>query len=161
MEAVADWKADQRIQGFKQEMQQQSYAQQQERRNQEIARQAQSRLSKAAEKYHDFDEVALGDHVTITKSMAEAIAESDVGGEIAYYLGSNPDEAAKIAQLSTDTAVGRAIAKLEAKLSTTPVATKAPPPIVPGGTKAPLKSDTFNLPWDEFKAKRRKELGHS
>lgn len=87
----------------------------------------------AYEKYDDFEAVAYNPRLPITEAMAEAIQSSEVGPDVAYYLGSNPKEAARISQLSP-IQQAREIGKIEVKLTTTPPTKKtssAPAPITP------------------------------
>ena len=87
----------------------------------------------ARDKYDDFDQVARNPNVPITEVMAEAIYASDVGPEVAYYLGSNVKEAARISKLSPFLQA-KEIGKIEAKLASEPPVkktTSAPPPISP------------------------------
>ena len=87
----------------------------------------------ATEKYADFKQVAYGDHVRITQVMADTIRSSEVGPDVAYYLGSNPSEASKIADLPPFLQA-KEIGRLEAKLLSNPPmkkTTSAPPPIAP------------------------------
>lgn len=87
----------------------------------------------ATEKYADFKQVAYGDHVRITQVMADTIRSSEVGPDVAYYLGSNPSEASKIADLPPFLQA-KEIGRLEAKLLSNPPVkktTSAPPPIAP------------------------------
>jgi len=54
----------------------------------------------AARNLHDdYDEVVYADNLPITPEMFEAIQASEQGAEIAYKLGKNPTEAARIAGL--------------------------------------------------------------
>ena len=65
--------------------------------------------------------------------MAEAIQSSDIGPELAYYLGSNPKDADRISRL-TPLSQAKEIGKIEAKLATDPPmkkTTSAPAPISP------------------------------
>ena len=85
------------------------------------------------EKYADFEQVAYNPALPITQAMAETIHESDIGPEIAYYLGSNPTEAKRISQLSP-LAQAKELGKIEDRLTKEPPAKKtttAPPPIAP------------------------------
>ena len=87
----------------------------------------------ATERYADFKQVAYGDHVRITQVMADTIRSSEVGPDVAYYLGSNPSEASKIADLPPFLQA-KEIGRLEAKLLSNPPVkktTSAPPPIAP------------------------------
>ena len=63
----------------------------------------------------DFDAVAHNPSLTVTPIMADAIRESSRGAEIAYFLGKNPAEAARIASLSP-VSQATAIARLEARV---------------------------------------------
>jgi hypothetical protein len=65
--------------------------------------------------------------------MAETIKASDLGPDLAYWLGSNPKEADRISRLSP-LAQAKEIGKIEAKLSNDPPVkrtTSAPAPISP------------------------------
>ena len=87
----------------------------------------------AYDKYDDFETVAYNPNLPITNEMAEAIQTSDVGPDVAYYLGSNPKEAARISRLSP-IQQAREIGKIEVTLTTTPPVKKtsaAPAPITP------------------------------
>lgn len=88
---------------------------------------------KVRDKYDDYDQVARNPNVPITEVMAEAIYASDVGPEVAYFLGSNVKEAARIAKLSPFMQA-KEIGKIEAKLASDPPVKKtsnAPAPISP------------------------------
>jgi len=81
------------------------------------------------EKVPDFDEVAHNPNLAVTPIMAEAIREAPRGAEIAYYLGKNPGEAARIAALPPVSQV-MAIARLELRLDAAQAAvSRAPEPI--------------------------------
>ena len=65
--------------------------------------------------------------------MAETIQSSDIGPELAYYLGSNPKEADRISRM-TPLGQAKEIGKIEAKLASAPPikkTTSAPAPISP------------------------------
>ena len=89
-------------------------------------------------KYDDFEQVAYNPKLTITGVMAETIQSSDVGPEIAYYLGSNPKDADRISRMSP-LAQAKEIGKIEAKLASDPPVrktTSAPAPISPVTARA-------------------------
>lgn len=56
----------------------------------------------AMEKYADYTQIAHNPRLPITTKMAEVIQRSEQGPDIAYFLGKNPQEAARIAQLHPD-----------------------------------------------------------
>ena len=93
----------------------------------------------ARDRYDDFDQVAHNPQLPITMPMAQAIRTSDVGPEIAYYLGMNPKEAARIANLTDPLLQAKEIGKIEAKVAETPPAKKtsaAPAPLAPVTARA-------------------------
>lgn len=92
-----------------------------------------AREDDARDKYDDFQNVVYGPHAVFTDAMTGAILESDIGPEIAYYLGSKPNEARRIADMSPF-AQAKEIGRLEASLAANPPAKRtssAPPPIAP------------------------------
>ncbi|MBT3070945.1 hypothetical protein KKP04_08700 [Rhodomicrobium sp. Az07] len=107
------------------------------------------------ERVPDFDEVAHNPNLAVTPIMAEAIRETPLGAEIAYFLGKNPGEAARLAALPPVSQV-MAIARLEARLDTAQSAiSRAPEPIGAltgrGGSAAkPLDQMSF----DEYRRAR-------
>lgn len=87
---------------------------------------------KAIEKYPDYEEVAGAD-VEISPLMAEAMIRSDNGHDIAYHLGKNPTEAARIRALPTAAAQIFEMGKLAATLAQPPRVdvSRTPAPITP------------------------------
>jgi hypothetical protein len=91
------------------------------------------REEEARSKYDDFEQVAYNPKLPITNVMAETIQSSDIGPELAYYLGSNPKEADRISRM-TPLVQAKEIGKIEAKLASDPPVkrtTSAPAPISP------------------------------
>lgn len=92
----------------------------------------------AREKFDDFEQVAYNPNVPITDWMAQSIQASEIGPEVAYYLGSNVKEAQRISQLSP-LLQAKEIGKIEAKLVSNPPVkktTSAPPPVSPVTARA-------------------------
>lgn len=119
------------------------------------------RQAKASEKYEDFAEVALADDLSISPVMAEAMKDSDMGPDVAYYLGKNPAEAERIAKLSPAAQV-REIGKIEARLevkASEPAKrpSKAPAPIEPVGGGSPSSTDVSKMSMAEYEAYRAKQ----
>jgi hypothetical protein len=93
----------------------------------------QEREEAARDKYDDFQQVAYNPQLPITNVMAETIQSSDIGPELAYYLGSNPKEADRISRM-TPLSQAKEIGRIEAKLAADPPVkrtTSAPAPISP------------------------------
>jgi hypothetical protein len=91
------------------------------------------REEQAREKYDDFEQVAYNPKLPITTVMADTIRASDVGPEVAYYLGTNVKETERIARLPP-ILQAKEIGKIEAKLADNPPvkrSTSAPAPITP------------------------------
>ena len=87
----------------------------------------------ARNKYDDFEQVAYNPNLPITTVMAQTIQSSDVGPDLAYYLGTNPKEADRISRLQPFMQA-KEIGRIEAKLISSPPAKKtstAPAPISP------------------------------
>ena len=87
----------------------------------------------ARTKYDDFEQVAYNPKLPVTNVMAETIQSSEIGAEVAYYLGSNPKEAERISRM-TPLSQAKEIGKIEAKLVSAPPVkktTSAPAPISP------------------------------
>lgn len=113
----------------------QELVQQREQRQQQEAllESYQEREEAAREKYDDFEQVALNPKLPITTLMAQTIQASDVGPDVAYYLGSNPKEAERISRLPAYLQA-KEIGRIEAKVQSSPPAKKtsaAPTPITP------------------------------
>jgi len=93
----------------------------------------QEREDAIRDKYDDFEQVAYNPKLPVTDVMAQTIQSSDIGPELAYYLGSNPKDAERISRLPPY-AQAKEIGKIEAKLSDNPPVkktTSAPAPISP------------------------------
>jgi hypothetical protein len=91
------------------------------------------REEKARDKYDDYEDVVYNPKLRITDVMAETIQHSEIGPDLAYWLGSNPKEADRIARLSP-IMQAREIGKIEVKLADNPTVkktTSAPTPISP------------------------------
>lgn len=85
-----------------------------------------------AAEHDDYFELTQSKGLIVTNPMADVIRGSDVGPELAYHLGKNPDVARKISKLS-DAAVGRELTLIETQLKAEKAkpakeVSKAPPP---------------------------------
>lgn len=115
----------------------------------------------------DYDTVVRNPTLPITQQVAEVILDTDDPPAIAYYLGQNPEEAAAIAQM-TPHQIGRAIGRIEAKLSAPPASdaprqpepkavTKAPAPVTTLSGSPAVKKSYDELSPKEYDEQRRKE----
>ena len=129
----------------------------------------------AREKYDDFDEVALADHLPITEPMFEASMGENLT-EILYHLGKNPELASRIARMAPMQAA-KEISKVEIaivnaepkpKIKKEPKPSKAPDPvpkIKPTGTPATDEDKdsqkTRMAKWDKEREDRIKAGGRA
>jgi hypothetical protein len=110
-------------------VQQQQFAKQQ----QELLGNYHEKEEDARGRYEDFEQVAYNPKLPITDVMAQTIQAADNGPDIAYYLGTNPKEADRIARL-TPILQAKEIGRLEAKVASEPATKRtssAPAPISP------------------------------
>jgi hypothetical protein len=117
-----------------------------ERKAQELVRQRETaqQQAKLLEAYHekeedargrydDFEQVAYNPSLPVTDVMAQTIQASEIGPDLIYWLGSNPKESKRIADLPP-ILQAKEIGKIEAKLAADPPVKKtstAPAPIAP------------------------------
>lgn len=105
-------------------------------RERELAERARAESFKQKEsafkaKTPDYEAVAY--YAPISNEVAELVRESDIGPEVAYFLGKNPALAQQISQLP-ERAAAREIGRIEARLS---LQKEAPPAAPPPVSKAP------------------------
>jgi DNA repair exonuclease SbcCD ATPase subunit len=113
----------------------------------------QARSAQFAAQNPDYFMTIQNPDLRITGEMAEAIKAVDNGPELAYYLGKNPDLAAKIASLDERRQfleIGRLQAEISARKPLSAEPSKAPPPIKPVGTKATVQKDPSRMTDKEF-----------
>lgn len=104
-----------------------------ERQHAEILESYHDKEEQARDKYEDFEAVAYNPSLKITTVMAQTIQASDVGPDVAYFLGLNPKEADRISRLPPFLQA-KEIGKIEAKVASSPPVKKpsnAPAPIQP------------------------------
>lgn len=96
----------------------------------------------------DFDDVINSYDGPLTAPMQQALLDSDLGPQIAYYVAQHPEEGEAMAQMGV-LALNKAIGRIEARLESstvdtapkpTPKVSKAPPPIDPVGKSAVTSS---------------------
>lgn len=164
--AVARWEARQ---AAREEREAASKAEA-ERRHREAAartvREQQERWEKgvkdARAEFADFEDVVDNDEIFIPEQMGRAIAESAIGPKLAYYLGKNPDEAKRIADLPAREQYAEMVL-LERKVrdwKPTRKASNAPEPINPLGGNAGIPNDkpSVNDDLKTWMQKRNREV---
>ncbi len=154
--ALADYKADQKLKAFEEQIRQREQQAQQQAKQTEF----QSRLQAAKVEMPDFDEVALNPSLPVSDTMADLIREMDDGPKVLYLLGQHPDVAARIASLPpTLAAVELGKFAVKASLPQLKTVTSAPPPVNPlsGGVGSkPIDPDKMTA--DEWMKWRNQQL---
>jgi hypothetical protein len=121
------------------------------------------RVKHDAEKYSDFESIALNPELSITGEMLEALAECDNPVKVMYHLGKNKDIADQIANKSPVQQM-REIAKLDLATVMLPKpekTTKAADPITPvRGSDAQEKS-IQDMTFSEYETKMNKREKNS
>jgi hypothetical protein len=107
----------------------------------------------------DFEDVALSKDVAVTPIMGNMILNAENGPAMAYYLGQNPAEAARIAALPPPRQAIE-MGRISIKLETPPPVSKAPPPIKPVGQRnAATEKSPSEMTMEEYSAWRTKQNG--
>lgn len=123
-------------------------------RQNELKANWQDQVSEAVKKYADFEKVVYS--VPISPAAGEIISGSDVGADVAYYLGSHPAEAAQIASMNP-LEQARRIGAIEARMSLPKANTtsQAPAPIRPVKGKASGMKSIEEMSMEEYAAARQ------
>ena len=162
LDALADHKASQKFDHLAKERE---AKESQTRQQQEVAKLHESytkQTEQARQAYEDFDDVVQDPDLPISQAMAEAIMRSSNGADVAYYLGKNPDQAARIASLDPFSAaveIGRIAATVVRPQPRK--ASSAPPPIQPVGTRATPVTDPDKMSTEEWLKWRQGQLKKS
>lgn len=167
VEALADWKTEQKLEQRIAMEQQALVRYQQQQQEDTLTRTFQERAKAAAAKYPDFADVAFSDEVPVSDAMRAVILESEAGPDLAYWLGSNPQEAERIAQLPA-IAAARELGRIEASLAAAaqpkpqPRVTRAPEPIRPvtaaAKTAPNILDDNFANDYTAWERARKAQL---
>lgn len=135
VEALADFKAKEVLRVHNETSEKQRREEQQRQWKQAVEQTFAEREDSAREKYDDYDDVVGSEYVPITQPMADAIKLMDKGPDVAYYLGTNIEEAKRIAKLHP-LKQAQELGRIEDKLASAPPPAKpssAPEPIAPVG----------------------------
>jgi len=149
VEAVAEWKLQQREMGARQ--------QQVETTQRQILDKTE-KIYAQAEKISEFDRDTF-DELPLTQTVAQAIIDSDVAPALMAHLSSHPEEAERIASLSPARQAAE-IGKLELKVATAKQvkASNAPAPIKPIGNRGGASNgDLTKMTMEEFLEARSKQ----
>lgn len=161
-QAVQAWHQNQiaGMQRQQQEAQQQAYLQQQQAA--EFQR-VQAKIAEGAQKYPDFqakvNDPSLPSLVDVNPAAFQAVMESELGADVAYYLASNPTEVYNFRDLNPVQAI-RKVAKIEQMLTAKggPAGKSPPkPPTKLKGNSEAVKNPA-DMSTDEYIAWRNRTL---
>lgn len=166
VEALADWKTDQKLSARDKAASERQAKQSAQREHETFRTRVESQVDQGRSEFDDFDDVVIQNpDLPVSPTMAQALVEMEEGHKVAYYLGKNPEEAADIASMSP-TRQAIALGRIEAKLAVKPPAktvSNAPEPIgsklnggaSPGKADPSKMSDAEWAKWDaEQQAKK-------
>lgn len=158
-EALIKWSAEQASKTTEAELTQKARTEAQERDNRALQAAWTERKAAFAADHADYAEVAEADDVQITLPMAAAILNDDDGPAVAYFLGQNKDEAARIALLAPArqaVEIGRIAARLSAAPPAKPVKADPINPLGARNNAGPKSPDEESA--DEYYERRTKEI---
>jgi hypothetical protein len=141
-EALAEWTEDRIARGIETGVEKKTTEAKATQERADAIQAHNTRVAKFAEAHPDYAQTMRNPGLNISKTMADCIVESDLGPEIAYYLGQNVPESVRIARLSP-TKAAAAIGRLEAKLEAE-AAAGTPPPPAPGTPPDPASTSPTN-----------------
>lgn len=134
-EHLSAWSGRQAVKAYQLEQQQAAQLATQSEHVQKVQKAWVEGRDKAIEKYPDYAEVAENENIPIAHHVGVAIVNSPQSHDIAYWLGKNPSEAARISALSPLQAAMEIGAIGQRLASEKPAVSKAPAPVKPIGTR--------------------------
>lgn len=147
LEAVADWKVEQRLKDAEAKREESRKTEEAKSSQQKAIEAWRSKHATTLAKHDDYDEAIGSADVVVSPLMHEAIMTSDVGAELAYFFATNEDEALNISRMNSYQAA-RAIGAIEAKFAPQESAAKeeADKPVEPPPSKAPAPITPVSRP---------------
>ena len=120
----------------------------------ELAQHWDEQVADARSRYADFDQVVFT--APISDGLANLVAASDQAADVAYYLGANRDEAARLSQMHPIEAA-RELGRIEATVSLPKPKTNSttPDPVTPVKPKPSGVKDPAKMSFAEYEAARR------
>jgi hypothetical protein len=158
VEALADWKAGQKVREALQQTEVRASQSKQEQEAREVARTWATRQDAARNRLPDYDDVVGSSSVTVAPAVTDAILTSDKGPDIAYHLAKNPAVVARLNTMSP-IAAAREIGRLEAALEK-PSTRAAPAVPEPASISRPARtqtSDPSQMSHEQYRAMRAKQ----
>lgn len=168
VEALADWKTEQKLKERDEKAARERFAQEEARIKAAYSERAKAFSSKTPDFQKVLEDV---NHIPLSLTLRDILLNSENGPELAYHLAKKPEEYERIARLSP-TACAREIGKFEATLTSSlskvspekseKRITQAPKPIEPvgAGGKGSVVKSIFDpgLSQREYEAMRREQM---
>lgn len=170
LEAMAEYKADQKIDARLRKMAEEEEKQQVEAAHKTIVDGYNEKVAEFKKDHEDFDDVVGSTDIALPQGVISTIVEMENGPAVAYYISAHPEEAKKIAgapMLSAIAMIGKISAQLEKAAAPAapagkspdrkPVVSGAPPPIKPlggHGIRASVDLNDPELSYEDYKKAR-------
>lgn len=167
IESKAAWVAKREVLSAQKKAQEEAETRVIEERQRVAREQYMARVEKVKERNADFDEYAHSPDVQVPMPVAHAIINHEMGPELQYYFGKNPDEAARLMKLDSPQLQLMELGFIAAKLKNAPVAEKpkvsaAPKPIAAlKGAGDTVHKSPEEESMEEYAARRQRELRSS
>ncbi len=158
VDALADFRATERIKEFETKRVRESAEQAEKRVFTDALSKHERLVEQMRKEVPDYDEIVGNEDLNISQPVAQAILMSDAGPKLALYLGKNPAEADRLSNLSPYLAAME-LGKLEAKLSapTAKTISNAPAPLNPVASGKALVADLAKMSQEEYEKYRAKQ----
>ncbi len=119
IEALVDWKAEQKIKSSKETDVKSEKEAEEKTAIAETLETIDEVMEQGRKKYDDFNELVLSEDLVLTQQMTEVILQSDNPSEVFYYLGKNPDIALELSKKSV-LKIAKEVGKIEVALTKAP-----------------------------------------
>lgn len=173
IEAVAEWKAEEKVRAALAERDTQAQERQKEVNERTVIERWTERIDETRAIHADYDEVVGACVEPTTPAFVTELTQMERGAEVLYVLAQKPGETTRIAQLSPRQII-RELTKLEATLDAAPAmpeTSEVPPasngpttpaapltPVIPSGTEMPKSPD--DMSYREYQVWREKNMRH-
>jgi hypothetical protein len=163
IDALTDWKTEQKLAEVKNSVEKSAADKSEQGELNETYDGLGDAMERGKEKYKNFNDLVLNEHLVISPEVTQIILDADVPEDVMYYLGSNPEKAEEISKLDSVRAA-KEIGKIEVRLEKTEKIikakpkkkqSKAPSPIIPVKANGVTEKDPNKMSLKEYTAWRK------
>lgn len=167
-EALTDWKVDEKLRKAEEKRQTEAKKSDFKKAQETKVQRYEKGIEAAQEIYEDFDDVIEDYDGPLTIGMQQALLDSDMGPQVAYYIAQNPKVGEKMAKM-TLVQINKEVAKIEARLEAKQgdkaadddkKTSKSPPPIDPVKGSSKSKKSVEDMDYEEYLKERQKRRGY-